>query len=118
MMAFVGTFVCVHKEESWTHRIKHLKSECSEQGTVGERSRSDGRSWKRRCCQEPRCREWRDGMMVNANQVFYWRKLYREGQLGSRTATQLVAVALGTIAATDSSGNSANKSVGQLLILL
>jgi len=29
---------------------------------------------------------------VNANQVFYWRKLYREGQLGSRTATQLVAV--------------------------
>src|SRR6266481_312699 len=40
MMAFVGTFVCVHKEESWTHRIKHLKSECREQGTVGERSRS------------------------------------------------------------------------------
>jgi transposase len=29
---------------------------------------------------------------VNANQVFYWRKLYREGQLGSRTATQLVPV--------------------------
>jgi len=29
---------------------------------------------------------------VNANQVFYWRKLYREGQLGSRTATQHVSV--------------------------
>jgi len=29
---------------------------------------------------------------VNANQVFYWRKLYREGQLGSRTDTQLVSV--------------------------
>ena len=29
---------------------------------------------------------------VNANQVFYWRKLYREGQLGSRTTTQLVPV--------------------------
>ncbi len=29
---------------------------------------------------------------VNANQVFYWRKLYREGQLGSRTETQLVPV--------------------------
>jgi transposase len=29
---------------------------------------------------------------VNANQVFYWRKLYREGQLGSRTDTQLVRV--------------------------
>ena len=29
---------------------------------------------------------------VNANQVFYWRKLYREGQLGSRTDAQLVPV--------------------------
>jgi transposase len=29
---------------------------------------------------------------VNANQVFYWRKLYREGQLGSKTETQLVPV--------------------------
>ena len=29
---------------------------------------------------------------VNANQVFYWRKLYREGQLGSGTNTQLVPV--------------------------
>jgi transposase len=29
---------------------------------------------------------------VNANQVFYWRKLYREGKLGSRTDAQLVRV--------------------------
>jgi transposase len=29
---------------------------------------------------------------VNANQVFCWRKLYREGRLGSRTDTQLVPV--------------------------
>ena len=29
---------------------------------------------------------------VNANQVFYWRKLYSEGQLGSKTDTQLVPV--------------------------
>src|SRR6202140_4192951 len=29
---------------------------------------------------------------VNANQVFYWRKLYREGQLASRTDAQLVPV--------------------------
>ena len=29
---------------------------------------------------------------VNANQVFYWRKLYRERQLGSGTSTQLVPV--------------------------
>jgi transposase len=31
---------------------------------------------------------------VNANQVFYWRKLYREGRLGGRTATQLLPVKL------------------------
>lgn len=29
---------------------------------------------------------------MNANQVFYWRKLYREGKLGSRTDAQLVPV--------------------------
>jgi transposase len=29
---------------------------------------------------------------VNANQVFYWRKLYREGQLGNSTDTRLVPV--------------------------
>jgi transposase len=29
---------------------------------------------------------------VNANQVFYWRKLYREGQLGSSTDGQLLPV--------------------------
>ena len=29
---------------------------------------------------------------VNANQVFYWRKLYHGGQLGSRTDAQLVPV--------------------------
>jgi transposase len=29
---------------------------------------------------------------VNANQVFYWRKRYREGRLGSPAATKLLAV--------------------------
>jgi transposase len=29
---------------------------------------------------------------VNANQVFHWRRLYREGQLGSQTDAQLVPV--------------------------
>ncbi len=29
---------------------------------------------------------------VNANRVFYWRKLYREGKLGSKTDTRLVPV--------------------------
>jgi len=29
---------------------------------------------------------------VNANQVFHWRKLYREGRLGSTAATKLLPV--------------------------
>jgi transposase len=29
---------------------------------------------------------------VNANQVFHWRKLYREGRLGDRTTTKLLPV--------------------------
>jgi transposase len=29
---------------------------------------------------------------VNANQLFYWRKLYREGRLGSGAATPLLSV--------------------------
>jgi transposase len=29
---------------------------------------------------------------VNANQVFHWRKLYREGRLGSSTSTKLLPV--------------------------
>ena len=33
---------------------------------------------------------------VNANQVFYWRKLYREGLLGIGTATPLLPVKIAT----------------------
>lgn len=32
---------------------------------------------------------------VNANQVFHWRKLYREGRLGSNAATKLLPVKVG-----------------------
>ena len=33
---------------------------------------------------------------VNANQVFYWRQLYREGQLGITIATPLLPVKVKT----------------------
>ena len=33
---------------------------------------------------------------VNANQVFYWRKLYREGRLGISIATPLLPVKVKT----------------------
>jgi transposase len=34
---------------------------------------------------------------VNANQVFYWRKKYREGQLGKRQSSKLLPVTLSDI---------------------
>src|SRR6266851_1279416 len=46
MMAFLDTFVCVHKEESWTHQTKHFKSKSREQRSGIERqgaSRNRGR---------------------------------------------------------------------------
>ena len=41
---------------------------------------------------------------VNANQVFYWRKLYREGQLGITMATPLLPVKVKTERPTMASG--------------
>ena len=38
---------------------------------------------------------------VNANQVFYWRKRYREGQLGGDTATSLLPVKVANERATE-----------------
>lgn len=35
---------------------------------------------------------------VNANQVFYWRKKYREGQLGKSQSSKLLPVTLSDIA--------------------
>src|SRR5438094_7964871 len=34
---------------------------------------------------------------VNANQVFYWRKKYREGRLGKRQSSKLLPVTLSDI---------------------
>ena len=54
--------------------------------------KSGARSWKRPRSLERQCRAWRGSHDVNANQVFYWRNLYREGRLGSTGATKLLPV--------------------------
>jgi transposase len=38
---------------------------------------------------------------VNANQVFHWRKLYREGRLGVEPAAQLVPVRISVVVSED-----------------
>ena len=91
-MAFVDTFVCVHKEESWTHQdqtlqvkvqgTKKRRRTISERREIVEETLLPGASVSRVARRHD----------VNANQVFYWRKLYREGRLGSGTDAQLVPV--------------------------
>src|SRR5882724_12806782 len=41
---------------------------------------------------------------VNANQVFYWRKKYREGRLGENQSSKLLPVTLSDIAWSKSDG--------------
>src|SRR6266481_2132978 len=92
MMAFVDTFVCVHKEEivdtsDQTLQVKiqgtkKRRRTVRERREIVEETLLPGASVSRVARRHD----------VNANQVFYWRKLYREGQLGSRTDAQLVPV--------------------------
>src|ERR1700741_5444356 len=96
MMAFVDTLVCVHKEEIVDTSdqtlqvrepgIKKRRRTIRERQEIVEETLLPGASVSRVARRHD----------VNANQVFYWRKLYREGQLGSRTDTQLVPVKITT----------------------
>ena len=85
MMAFVDTFVCVHKEE-----IVDTPEPALEVRASGRRNRWRTKAERRVIVEESlvpgasvsRVARRHD---VNANQVFHWRKLYREGRLGSST---------------------------------
>jgi transposase len=58
---------------------------------------------------------------VNANQVFYWRKKYREGRLGKSQSSKLLPVTLSDIAWNKSgraSGGSSPLAVGTMEIKL
>jgi transposase len=56
---------------------------------------------------------------VNANQVFYWRKLYREGQLGLGLGTPLLPVKVEAERPTEAvNGNAPTLSSGTMEIKL
>jgi transposase len=58
---------------------------------------------------------------VNANQVFYWRKKYREGRLGKSQSSKLLPVTLSDISWNKSgraSGGSSPFAVGMMEIKL
>src|SRR6266403_2198051 len=92
MMTFVDTLVCVHgegivdtSEETLPVKLpgtKKRRRTIWERREIVEETLLPGASVSRVARRHD----------VNANQVFYWRKLYREGQLGSRTDAQLVPV--------------------------
>jgi len=58
---------------------------------------------------------------INANQVFYWRKKYREGRLGKGQSSKLLPVTLSDISCSKSgraSGASSPSAVGSMEIKL
>ena len=58
---------------------------------------------------------------VNANQVFYWRKKYREGRLGKSSSSKLLPVTLSDISRSKSDqagGGSSSFAVGSMEIKL
>jgi transposase len=58
---------------------------------------------------------------VNANQVFFWRKKYREGRLGKAPSSKLLPVTLSDISGSKSgraSGTTSPSAVGSMEIKL
>jgi transposase len=89
MMAFVDTLrVCPRggivdtSDQTPQVRSKHRRRTIQERRSIVEETLLPGASVSRVARRHD----------VNANQVFYWRKLYREGQFGSSADTRLVPV--------------------------
>ena len=55
---------------------------------------------------------------VNANQVFYWRKLYREGRLGGSTVARLLPVKVSRDTSVEVEKNNLTARLGTMEILL
>jgi transposase len=95
MMTFVGTLVCVHRggivdtlvqavQVGVARANKNRRRSVKERREIVEETLVAGASVSRVARRHD----------VNANQVFYWRKLYREGRLGGRPATELLPVTI------------------------
>src|ERR1700689_5576039 len=51
---------------------------------------------------------------VNANQVFYWRKLYREGRLGGSTVARLLPVKVSRDPSVEAEKNNLTARLGTM----
>ena len=99
-MGSVGTFICVHTEGT----VDTL-GQAAPMSMASKRQRRRTIKERRDIVEETlvpgasvaRVARRHD---VNANQVFYWRKLYREGRLGISIATPLLPVRVKTERAT------------------
>src|SRR5215469_7544866 len=99
-MSTVGTLVCVHTEGTVdtldqappmsAAKKKQRRRTIKERRDIVEETLVPGASVARVARRNE----------VNANQVFYWRKLYREGRLGISIATPLLPVRVKTERAT------------------
>lgn len=99
-MSSVGTFECAHTEgtvdtlsqavPASAAKKKQRRRTIKERRDIVEETLVPGASVARVARRHE----------VNANQVFYWRKLYREGRLGISIATPLLPVKVKTERAT------------------
>src|SRR6516162_8561025 len=100
-MGSMGTFECAHTEGSLdalgqdgpinAPKKKQRRRTIKERRDIVEETLVPGASVARVARR----------LEVNANQVFYWRKLYREGQLGITIATPLLPVKVKTERSTE-----------------
>jgi hypothetical protein len=72
-------------EQRAIETVRHVKG-------GGDRSKRNGESLKRHWALVHRWHEWRRRHAINANQVFAWRKRYREGRLGKNSKLLPVTV--------------------------
>jgi transposase len=117
-MGSVDTVVCVHTEgtvdtlgqgaPTITTRKKQRRRTIKERRDIVEETLVPGASVARVARRHD----------VNANQVFYWRKLYREGRLGINLATPLLPVKVKTERSTKTLNDDSVVSSGTMEIKL
>jgi transposase len=121
MMCFVDTSISVHEDQMDTSeqaildgtpkREARRRRSAEEKRRIVEETLEAGASVARVARRHA----------VNANQVFYWRKKYRDGRLGKSPSSKLLPVTLSDISRSKSDqagGGSSSFAVGSMEIKL
>jgi len=121
MLPIVGTSISVHLGDKWAHSSRRrLRVPSRRRRSVEEKRRIVEETLEAGASAARVARVARRHA-VNANQVFYWRKKYREGRLGKNLSNKLLPVTLSDISWNKSgraNGTSSPFAVGTMEIKL